>query len=51
MNADKRASDVHYDRCSPSILAFAQRSDAAQFAREHGGEVLRFSELVSAFSR
>jgi hypothetical protein len=49
MNADKRAADVLYDRCSPSILAFGQRSDAMQFAREHGGEVLPFSEIVSAF--
>ena len=50
MDADKRTADVHYDRCSPSLLAFGERSEAMQFAREHGGEVLPFSEIVSAFA-
>lgn len=51
MDADKRAADVHYDRCSPSLLAFGKQSDATEFAREHGGEVLPFTQIASAFSR
>ena len=50
MDVDKRLADVHFDRCSPSLLAFGQRDEAMQFAREHGGEVLPFKEIVAAFS-
>jgi len=50
MDADKRPADLHYDRCSPSLIAFAKRSEAMQFVREHGGEVLSFSEVAAAFS-
>jgi len=49
-DADKRQAQVSYDRCSPSMLAFAKRSEAIEFARQHGGQVLPFSEIVSAFS-
>ena len=34
-----RPADVQYDRCSPSLLAFAQRPEAVEFVREHGGEI------------
>ena len=51
INADKRPADLHYDRCAPSLLAFAQRSEATEFARVHGGDVLLFSELASAFGQ
>lgn len=51
IDADKRPADVQYDRCSPSLLAFGRREDAVEFARTHGGEVLPFSEIVSAFAR
>jgi hypothetical protein len=51
MTADKRPADVHYDRCAPSLLAFAQRSEAVEFVREHGGEVLPFKEVASAFAK
>ena len=37
-----------YDRCLPSLLAFASRSRAEAFAREHGGEVKTFAELEAA---
>ncbi len=50
MDMDKRPADVRFDRCSPSLLAFAQRSEAVEFAREHGGEVAPFSAIVSEFS-
>lgn len=51
MNADKRPVDLQYDRCSPSILAFGRKEEAMQYAREHGGEVLAFSQIVSAFGQ
>jgi hypothetical protein len=50
MDADKRPADLRYDRCSPSLLAFTKRSEAIQFVREHGGEIMPFSEVASAFS-
>jgi len=46
---DKRPADLRYDRCAPSLIAFAQRSEAREFAREHGGEVLPFREAAAAF--
>ena len=46
---DKRPADLQYDRCAPSLIAFAQRGDALEFAREHGGEVLPFKEAAAAF--
>ncbi len=51
MNADKRPAGVEYDRCSPSLLAFGKQSDATEFAREHGGDVLAFRDIVSEFAR
>ena len=51
IDADKRPADLHYDRCAPSLLAFALRREAAEFARVHGGEVILFSELASAFGQ
>lgn len=51
IDADKRPAGILYDRCSPSLLAFGQRSEAMQFAREHGGEVLPFKEVIAAFGR
>ena len=51
IDADKRPAGILYDRCSPSLLAFGQRGEATQFAREHGGEVLPFKEAVAAFGR
>jgi nitrous oxide reductase accessory protein NosL len=44
-----RPADVQYDRCSPSLLAFAQRIEAVQFVREHGGQVLPFKESGNRF--
>ncbi len=51
IDADKRPADLRYDRCAPSLLAFGQRSEALAFTRQHGGEVLRFSDMVSAFGQ
>jgi hypothetical protein len=49
--ADKRLADVHYDRCAPSLLAFAQRREAVEFVSEHGGKVLPFKEVAVAFDK
>jgi hypothetical protein len=51
LDAQKRPAEVRYDRCAPSLLAFGDRGEAVKFTREHGGEVVPFGEIVSAFSR
>jgi hypothetical protein len=51
IDADKRPVDVHYDRCAPSLLAFAQEREAIQFSREHGGTVLPFREVVTSYAK
>jgi hypothetical protein len=51
VDADKRPADLHYDRCSPSLLAFAQRDEAVEFTREHGGEVMPFRQAAAALSK
>lgn len=35
-----------FDRCEPSTYAFARREDAEAFAREHGGIVLPWADLL-----
>lgn len=47
----KRPADLHYDRCSPSMLAFRQKGEATEFVRQHGGQVLPFTEIASAFAK
>lgn len=47
IDADKRPAGMHYDRCAPSLLAFARESEATQFSREHGGTVLPFREVAA----
>ncbi|MCW5979784.1 MAG: hypothetical protein KIT09_17015 [Bryobacteraceae bacterium] len=37
----------HFDRCTPSVIAFANRNAAIAFAREHGGRVLTFAQWWS----
>lgn len=46
LNRDGLAVPMEFDRCSPSIIAFASRSDADGFAAEHGGRVDRFLQIV-----
>ena len=48
---DKQPAQVTFDRCSPSIYAFASESAAERFAREHGGTVRRFEELAAEYQR
>lgn len=51
LETDKHVAAAHFDRCSPSILAFARREAADAFVREHGGTALRFPELAASFNR
>jgi hypothetical protein len=37
-----------YDRCLPSLLAFASKAKAEAFADDHGGTVKTFAELNSS---
>jgi hypothetical protein len=51
IDADKRPADILYDRCAPSLLAFAHQSEAIQFSREHGGTVLPFRQVAESFAK
>ena|SRR5215467_6587629 len=51
IDADKQPAALLFDRCAPSLYAFAQLSEASQFARQHGGEVMPFREAAAAFSK
>ena len=46
---DKQPMHEHFDRCSPSVLAFATRSAADRFARDHGGQIVRFVDVAAQF--
>ena len=47
LNLDKQPLELHFDRCVPSMLAFARRQDAVSFAEQHGGRVFRFADVAS----
>jgi NosL len=47
INRDGQPVPMDFDRCSPSIIAFANQTAAERFASEHGGEVARFLQLVA----
>lgn len=51
VDADKRPADLRYDRCAPSLIAFTQRDEAVEFAREHGGKVKPFAELTGGMAK
>jgi hypothetical protein len=40
LDEDKRAAEVRFDRCSPSLLAFSSRAEATRFMAEHGGTLV-----------
>ena len=48
MDETKQSYPVGFDRCSPSILAFAHRESAERFVQEHGGKLRRFAELAAS---
>lgn len=46
MGAEKEAYPVHWDRCLPSILAFATPEAAQAFRAVHGGRVRSLDDLL-----
>lgn len=47
LNRDGQPVPMNFDRCSPSIIAFANRTSAESFASEHGGKVGAFLRIVA----
>jgi len=45
LRIEGKAVPVQWDRCLPSILAFAARAPADAFQRQHGGTLRSFQEL------
>jgi hypothetical protein len=43
---DKQPSDRVFDRCEPSVFAFARREDAQAFTHANGGALLRLDQLL-----
>jgi hypothetical protein len=46
MDETKHAQTRIFDRCEPSVYAFARREEAESFAAQNGGVVLRLTELM-----
>lgn len=46
LDGTKHPYDRAFDRCEPSLYAFARRADAEQFAQEYGGVVRSLSHLL-----
>lgn len=46
MDPAKRPYDVVFDRCMPSVFAFAREEEAAAFASSNGGSVLRLPQII-----
>lgn len=42
---------IEYDRCMPSLLAFAQRKDAEAVRQKHGGDILSFEDARQSVER
>ena len=49
LDETKQSYPVGFDRCSPSILAFARRESAKRFIQEHGGELMRFADVAASY--
>lgn len=47
----KQTEEMSFDRCSPSIFAFADRKSAEAFATENGGVVRDPTELLKEVQR
>jgi len=46
LDATKHVYDRSFDRCEPSLYAFARRADAEEFTRQYGGVVRSLAELA-----
>ncbi|MBI1750684.1 MAG: nitrous oxide reductase accessory protein NosL [Acidobacteria bacterium] len=51
LDETKHAQSRVFDRCEPSVYAFARREEAEAFAAQNGGAVLRFAELMKELSQ
>lgn len=51
MDSHRDANELHYDRCSPSVLAFGSGAAAERFRIEHGGTVQPFASVEAMFQR
>jgi len=36
-----------FDRCEPSLIAFASNEEVEKFKKQHGGEFLMFEKLTT----
>ena len=43
--------ETHYDRCMPSLVAFANLKDAQAYQQEHGGRLMRLAEAKASVAR
>jgi hypothetical protein len=43
--------EIDYDRCMPSLLAFARRQDAETVQQKHGGNIISFEEARQSVVR
>ena len=46
LDETKQATPMDFDRCAPSLVAFARKEAAETFVREQGGTIVPFRELV-----
>jgi len=46
LDAEKHVYQPVFDRCEPSVFAFARREQAEEFARSRGGAVRRLPEIL-----
>src|ERR1017187_6619374 len=51
IDADKRPADVHYDRCAPSLLAFAKDREAIHFSPNQFVAVVQFLEVSTSYAK
>lgn len=49
VHSDKQPVPVDFDRCSPSMIAFAHREAAQQFVDRYGGTLMRFRDLAALY--
>lgn len=47
LEENKQAAPMDFDRCMPSLVAFARREAAEHFLQVHGGTLVSFQELLS----
>ncbi len=50
-SAEGAYQKMEYDRCMPSLLAFARREDAEIVRQKHGGNILSFEEARQSVMR